>query len=369
MEALILSCGTGGGHNSACEAIEQALKSRGHSAMTLNPYLLKGKKAADMVDGAYIAIAQKIPNAFGVVYGLGNAYRNLPISSPVYQLNKLMVPLMEKFLSENRFDAIVCTHLFPAEIITNMKRLEKPVPETYFVSTDYTCIPFTEETDCDAYVIPARELAEEFVMRGIPKEKIFPLGIPVKREFRENISKAEARERLNLNPEKTCILIAGGSIGAGQIEQIVPLLRSHFADSARLIVICGNNQSLLGHLEENYRDQCLALGFTERMAEYMRACDLFLSKPGGLSSTEAAVSGTALIHITPIPGCETYNMDFFSRHGMSIAVNSPKKELLAACDVLLGEESRIEMTENQRRVIPQNGADSICELMESRAGH
>jgi processive 1,2-diacylglycerol beta-glucosyltransferase len=40
-----------------------------------------------------------------------------------------------------------------------------------FIATDYTCIPFTEETDCDYYVIPSEELTEEFVKRGIPRER------------------------------------------------------------------------------------------------------------------------------------------------------------------------------------------------------
>ena len=38
------------------------------------------------------------------------------------------------------------------------------------------------------------------------------------------------------------------------------------------------------------------------MADYMAACDVFITKPGGLSSTEAAVAGIPLIHISPIPG-------------------------------------------------------------------
>ena len=114
-----------------------------------------------------------------MVYRIGNAYRKLPFSSPVCQINGIMVPLLEAFLCENHFDAIAATHLFPAEILTNMKRHGNPVPATYFIATDYTCIPFTEETDCDYYVIPEKELTGEFVARGIPEDRIVPLGIPV----------------------------------------------------------------------------------------------------------------------------------------------------------------------------------------------
>lgn len=368
MDALILSCGTGGGHNSACEALKEELSSRGHGAKMLNPYLLKGSRTAETVNNAYNLLAQKAPSAFGVVYRLGNAYRRLPVSSPVYLLNKGMVPLFEDYLSRNRCDAIVSTHLFPAEIVTYMKRQGRPVPKTYFVATDYTCIPFTEETDCDYYIIPSKELVDEFVDRGIPRERIVPLGIPVRKCFREAEGRFEAKRRLGLDPCKMHILIAGGSMGAGQIEQIVPLLLEHYGDEVKIIVICGSNKTLYDNLSKEQGDRCILYGYTDKMAELMRACDLFLSKPGGLSSTEAAVSGAALIHITPIPGCETRNMEFFEKYGMSLAVNAPKKQLADACDRLLDEGFRRKMRENQIKTVPQNAAGVICDFLEEVCG-
>lgn len=362
---LLLSCGTGGGHDSACAAIGQELTASGHHVEMMNPYLLKGMKTADAVNNAYNLLARKAPSAFGMVYRLGNAYRRLPVSSPVYQLNRRMVPLLESFIRENPCDAVVTTHLFPAEILTNMKRQGKAVPRTYFIATDYTCIPFTEETDCDRYVIPSGELTEEFAARGIPREKIVPLGIPVRRQFRERMDRGEARRILGLDPEAKYILVAGGSIGAGQIGQIIPLLLDYYGDTVRLIVICGSNQALYHNLEQAYGERCTVLEYTSQMAEYMRACDLFLSKPGGLSSTEAAVIGTGLIHITPIPGCETRNMSFFERRGMCLAVHYPKRQLLEACDTLLEDGPRRQMCANQHREIPSDAASRVCGLVEN----
>ncbi len=363
MEALVLSCGTGGGHNSACMAIQQELTARGHKVRTLNPYLLKSKRTADVINHTYNLVAQKVPSAFGMVYHLGDAYRRLPVSSPVYHLNSRMAPLLERYLQQFRFDAVVMTHLFPAEIITCLKRHGKPVPKTYFIATDYTCTPFTEETDCDYYIIPSQKLTDEFISRGIPEDRIVPLGIPVRRQFREEMSREEARRRLGLDMDKTYILIAGGSIGAGQIEQIVPLLLEHYGDSVRLIVVCGNNHALYQHLDRSGYERCILLSYTSQMAEYMRACDLFLSKPGGLSSTEAAVAGTALIHITPIPGCETSNLHFFEQNGMCLSVLSPGQQLTDACDRLLDRDRQQAMLRQQRAVIPANAADAICEFI------
>ena len=158
MEALILSCGTGGGHNSAASAISEELTRRGHRATVLNPYELRSKKMAEKINNFYIKPVQKAPTVFGAVYNAGQLYRRLPVRSPVYFANYGMISPMEEYLSRNHFDIIITTHLFPAEILTCMKRKGIHLPKTVFIATDYTCIPFTEETECDAYICPSDKL-------------------------------------------------------------------------------------------------------------------------------------------------------------------------------------------------------------------
>ncbi len=363
MDALILSCGTGGGHNSAGKAVEQALRLRGHNVTFLDPYTLHGPRTAEAVNNAYISMAQRAPYAFGAVYALGGAVRSLPCKSPVYHVNRGMARILEAYLSEHPCDAIVMPHLFPAEIVTAMKRKGLHVPRTFFVATDYTCIPFTEETDCDFYIIPSPTLTEEFVGRGIPREKLAPLGIPVNREFTV-ADKASARARLGLAPEEKYILAAGGSIGAGSLRSAVETLLKCAGD-ARITVVCGNNKALYEKLRRDRGERCRVLSITDRMADHMAACDIFVSKPGGLSSTEAANLGTALIHLTPIPGCETRNMDFFAKNGMCLPVTAPRRELAEAVERLSDASERAGMIRNQRARIPQNAADKIAALLES----
>ncbi len=365
MDALILSCGTGGGHDSAGRAVEQELLARGHHVTLLDPYTLRGERTSHNVNNAYISLAQRVPSAFGAVYALGNAVRRLPGRSPVYYINRAMAPILEKYLLAHPCDAIIMPHLFPAEIVTNMKRRGMAVPATFFVATDYACIPFTEETDCDYYITPAPEFTAEFVSRGIPEERIVPLGIPVRREFTAGGSQAASRELLGLEDGLRHILVAGGSIGAGHLDASVRALTGHFGDSARITVICGSNKPLYEKLTKELGGTCEIISFTPHIADYMRCADIFISKPGGLSSTEAAAVGTALIHITPIPGCETRNMEFFARNGLCIPVTNPRTELAEACDRLLAGSARAEMIQRQHSVLPRNAAANICDLIES----
>ena len=172
MDALILSCGTGGGHNSAGKAVLEELERRGHHVTMLNPYTLKSEKLSSGIDQTYISTVQHAPDAFGAVYKIGDLYRRLPFRSPVYFVNHAMDSVMQEYFAEHHTDIVLMPHLFPAEIMTNMKLHGMQIPKTMFIATDYVCIPFTEETQCDAYVIPAADLAEDFSGRGIPAEKL-----------------------------------------------------------------------------------------------------------------------------------------------------------------------------------------------------
>ena len=54
MNVLILSCGTGGGHNAAGAAVQKQLQKQGHQVVMINPYQLKSNRLAGVIDKVYI---------------------------------------------------------------------------------------------------------------------------------------------------------------------------------------------------------------------------------------------------------------------------------------------------------------------------
>lgn len=370
MDALIMSCSTGGGHNAAAEAVAEAFRYRGHNATVLDPYKLAGKDLDRKVGNGYIKIAQKTPRLFGAIYKLGDMYRNLPIHSPVYAINKLMFDKMSCYLDEHHYDVILTTHVYPAEILAYMKNSEVELPPRVFIATDYVCIPFTEEVKCDYYVTPAEALNPDFIRRGIESEKLLPFGIPVRSAFNMDLSRKEAAELLGLDPSENYLLLSGGSIGAGLIEKAIHTLAEYLDDHTghNLIVICGNNNRLFTKLSEKYSSdsRIILIKQTDKIHLYMKACSAYISKPGGLSSTEAAVSGTPLIHMSPIPGCENNNMEFFSKNEMSIAIGNDIDKLPEAIDKLHDAEFLQGMIAAQRKIINPNGAADLCEFLEGK---
>ena len=143
---------------------------------------LTSKKFSRKVDNLYIDMVKKRPNLFKKVYHLGELYGKLKIKSPVYGINKFFSGNLVDYITSNNFDLVICTHLYPAETLTSIRKKNDKI-KFINVATDYVCIPFWEETNPDYFVIPSSELTEDFTSKGIPSEKILPLGIPVSPKF------------------------------------------------------------------------------------------------------------------------------------------------------------------------------------------
>ncbi len=367
MDALILSCSTGGGHNAAGFAIRDELLLRGHHVDMIDPYSLISQKLANQVGDTYVKMVQHSPKLFGFTYSLGSLVRRIPGQSPVYYANIQAAKKLEEYLEKHHYDVILMPHLFPAELVTYLKRHDVLLPLTVFIATDYVCIPFTEETDCDYYIIPSEKQLADFTRRKIPRRKLLPFGIPTDVAFDTDISREKAREILGLSPKEKIILLTGGSIGAGSIGKTVRILLNTFRKkdiNGRVIVVCGSNEGLYRRLSFLYKNRLTLIRRTSRMALYMKACDIFISKPGGLSSTEAAVMRIPYIQITPIPGCESRNMRYFSRSGMSIGVKHIRLQLAGAVAALTNPKRVQNMRAAQAAGIPPHARVRICDWLE-----
>ena len=361
MKALILSCNTGGGHNSAGRAIAEAMTWQGDEAYVMDYLTLAGEGVSRLVGDGYVQIVKKTPKLFGLVYKLGMLVSWLTRKSPVYYVNGRMAKYLNRYLTENPVDVLVMPHLYPAETITYMKRKGMKLPLTVAVMTDYTCIPFWEETDVDYYIAPHESLIKPCVKRGLPREKLVPLGIPVSRICRREISQKEAREKLGLAPEKKYILVAGGSMGAGDMKKMVDALLKATKEE-ELVIVCGSNTKMENQLKKAFgaETRMRILGFTNQMNLYMKACDVLFTKPGRLTSTEGAVAEIPMVHTDPIPGCETANRKFFRRLGMSTSARTVKGQVQAGIRLLYDQEAAGQMRENQRKNMNKAAAEDIC---------
>lgn len=370
MRVLVLSCNTGEGHNTAGKAVAEAVQAAGHEAVMLDIMLLAGKRTSRTVGGLYVGIVKHIPGFFKFLYKIGGKISSSKRKSPVYYANALMARRLEKFLKSHAFDVIVTPHLFPAETLTYMKKKGMLAQKTVAVATDYTCIPFWEETECDYYILPHEDLIEEDVKKGMDREKLLPYGIPVKRAFLRKEDKRTARKKCRLPEEGIIYLVMSGSMGFGKIHLFVARLALRCRKGEQIVIICGNNRKLQSVLKTEFRwnDNIHVLGYTDRISEYMDACDVLFTKPGGLTSTEAAVKNIGIVHTAPIPGCETKNRDFFVEKKMSMASDTIRGQIAAGQKLAEDKEFLAKMQEAQRKNINPHAGEQITELLLGLCG-
>ena len=139
MKVLILSCNTGGGHNAAASALKESLNFYHHEAEVLDLMSLGRKHTSALVGGAYVKLVSVFPAGFGALYQLGELVRKFPWKSPVYYANARLGNVLADYIDQNHFDAVVTTHLYPAETLTWMKqkgRLTIPCPEQHPIADE-----------------------------------------------------------------------------------------------------------------------------------------------------------------------------------------------------------------------------------------
>ncbi len=368
MNVLFLSCNTGGGHNSACRAVYEKFLQSGCRCRMMDALEFSSEKVSEKISGLYMNTAVKAPDIFGAVYKLGGAISTSHTISPVYLANKLYAENLNRFIEENGFDAVVTTHLFPAEALTYIKKRKNKRLKFYFVGTDYTCIPFTEETRPDRFFIPHGRVKDAYLRRGVPEERVIVTGIPVSEEFCVKTDMAEARKALGIRSGVPAVLVMTGSMGFGNVDSYAGALLETFPENSAIIVLSGNNEKLKNELREKFGPRLRVEDFTEQVPLYMDACDVTLTKPGGLTSTEAIVKNVPLVHTAPIPGCESENAALFSALGMSEAAADGAGAALAALELCNNSEKREKMLLAQRENARPEAAEDILRIVKSEVG-
>ncbi len=331
MRILILSANTGGGHNAAAYAIQEELKSRGIESDIEDCLRFISPKTSSFISWGHSYVYKHLPQVFGRVYQSEEKHSSKFISDCL----SLGASKYHAYIAENDYQAVVSVHVFSSTLITReQRRYGKSVPH-YFVSTDYTCSPGVGEIDADAWYIPDEGLREEFVRCGVPNERIFATGIPVCRAFyQRTLDKAQARELLGLPKDGRVALLCCGSIGCGHLNRIVPQFERQLPRDVTMVIVCGNNLKLYKQLTRSSGEKTVVLSFTDKMAQYMMAADVCISKPGGLSTTEMLAVGVPAVLVLLVPGCETRNMDFIAGKGIYRGTYNWEEAMSCVLDLL-----------------------------------
>jgi len=362
MRILILTANTVGGHNTTAMALKEQLDRMGTESEIFDILTLTPENMSHFISWGHSYVYKRFPKLFGGTYRFEE--RHSPKKMYAY-CAKGAVGLQEKLLSEC-FDAVICVHVFPALTMTEVRRAYGNLIPFYFVATDYTCSPGVAEINADGYFIPHRMLLGDFVRAMISANKLYATGIPVMSEFYSVVDRQEARRALGLPEEGRIMLISCGSMGCGDMEKHALELCNRLPGDTHLVVLCGKNQALYADLERFASTRMTVVGFSEQIALYMSAADLYLTKPGGLMTTEAIVKRLPMVFVDAVRGCETYNYEFLTRHGVAEGGKSWQGAIEASCRLLADPKAIEELRGAMDSFLPPAAAEQICRWVMKR---
>jgi processive 1,2-diacylglycerol beta-glucosyltransferase len=324
------------GHQKAAEAIMEA-------ASIMDPHM--ETTAIDAVSHAYpilgnvfnrmyLQMLKRAPMVWDFLY-------DNPDVEEVTRDARGLLTLISSFKANNiikKFHplAVVCTQALPATVMAAQKKKGHLKVPLVGIITDFGVHTYWLHKEIDLYLVAHVEIKKELILRGqIPPEKIHVSGIPVSPSFGDTEPKREARKKLKISPNKKTILLMGGSGGFGSLDEMVKILKS-LQVPFQTLVVCGNNKKILRKIQKSTQgdSQFIPMGYVRNLPTLMSASDLLISKPGGLTCSEALAKGLPMILTYPIPGQETRNAKFLVRHKVArLAQSEPEikksvKELL-----------------------------------------
>lgn len=373
---LILSAGVGSGHVRAAEAVELACRKLRSDALVCNHDVLTLGTAVfrRCYGGMYLDFVNKAPLILRIAYNLMDRPH---FNKTIGRWDRLRLFLEEMnlhpflaLLQEQPWDLIISTHFLSGEIVADLRRKGRLTVPQVMVTTDFETHHLWITEPCEHYFTATEEAALYMEKQGVPAEKVTVVGIPIHPSFCEKKDRAECRQHLGLAGDRPVVLLLAGGHGVGRIDELFRMLLE-VTEPMDLVVVTGRNEAAKKRLETIAppdRHRVKVLGYCTNMADLMTAADLLVSKPGGLTTSEAMACGTPMLIVDPVPGQEERNSDLLLENGAAIKGNH-LLTLPPKIAYLLRDPARLaRMRANARRLGRPHAAFEIAERSLAQIG-
>jgi UDP-N-acetylglucosamine:LPS N-acetylglucosamine transferase len=132
--------------------------------------------------------------------------------------------------------------------------------------------------------------------------------------------------------------------------------------------VCGHNDELRRHVERLAAGLPLrALGFVDNVAQLMQACDLLVTKAGGVTLAEAFCCGVAVVIHDVLPGQEAGNLQHVLRHEAVVCAPDVNSLARIVRELIEDPPRRAALAERGARLARQSASQQIVRSLLDRA--
>ncbi len=313
---IIFTMSTGGGHNQVANTLKDELEGQGHKVYIINMLSDINKIINFIVIKGYKILYSLFPRFFGWLYKKSDNKKTSDNISGV--LTFILERKTCGFVGRVKPDIIIGVHPFVPGIIGRLRRKNLiNVPFVSFV-TDFKAHQCYADDSVDIYITGSEYTKETLAEKGVESSKIYPVGIPLRKDF--------------FNSEKTkddnsifTVLLMGGSEGFNFIKKAVESI-VEMNKNIKCVVVCGKNKWLKSYLihkykKKKYNEIVEIYGYTDQICKLMNEADIIITKPGGITITEACSQNKPIIIPYYIPGHEEENAEFVTKLGIAYKIN------------------------------------------------
>lgn len=300
---LLLSAAFGSGHMGAARAVAQACRdlAPGCTAEAIN----LSHPVLNAVAAGYLQLLRMAPFAYRQLYNhcQGGFSRSL--------IHLSLARAVRREIDQTNPAAVVATHPFPGGVAARLRRRGELTVPLAMVLTDFVPHPLWVHEGVDRYFVASEEAADRLMGLGVERGRIAVTGIPIRPGFEPGDRPGQRQVRH--------VLVMGGGLGLGPIAAAVESLAALDRSDLRVAVVCGTNEELREELSARYPGFTI-FGQTDQVPDLMSRADLLITKPGGLSCSEALASGLPLLLLEPLPGHEEENAAYLAQTGAALPV-------------------------------------------------
>jgi processive 1,2-diacylglycerol beta-glucosyltransferase len=362
---LIVSASIGSGHHQAAQAVARQIAGKHPDAKVhMVDFMSEDNSYFNtLLKETYLTMLNLSPNMYDFLYRWTHFGRT---GSPVQNvLAVVMKKTMEKLIIQYRPQVIICTHPFPCAAAAYLKKTGRIRTTLAAVVTDFTVHRLWVYPEVDLYFVGTGEMRQELRQQGIDGWRTHVSGIPISAAFCQPLHNQAMLQELALSPALPTLLIMGGGLGLGGVEQALANLAG-CRKPLQIIVVTGHNDKLYNSLVEyaqNFPQRIRLIGFTQRIPELMACADVLITKPGALTISESLAMQLPMILFEPIPGQERDNAAYIAQQGAAIWLKDTE-QLSATVRRLLNNPQQLQAMRNAARALQQpHAADKIVETI------
>jgi len=323
---LIFYTSVGLGHKYIAQNIGWQLEAAGLEVRLEDISKVQAGKFSKVVIGVHRFINRHLPFVWSWLYksSLVNALIS-PLRLPLAARNSDRV---QKLILEYQPDAVIATQTTASAAVAYLKKKKIYTQPFGIAFSDFHLHPFWLYGQADFYLANTQEQKNQMVSLGVLKDKIFVCGMTLKP--RAGVDVQSVRQKFKIAEGQKLVLMGSGSLGTGFNENLIQRIST--LENVCVIVACGKNEAYQKYLEEKFRqDNIKILGFYSPMDELYAAADIYVGKPGGLTTSEALSWGLPLLVTHWLPGQEELNIQYLKSRNLVMladdAVAQVKQEI------------------------------------------